>query len=88
VASSSTVTTGGTRRAGARRWIGHELRAEAEITSDAGMSLLDAHGVAHHAGEELLDSVSRLTSALIHTSPDGDAGHMKSSRNSDCIQTP
>jgi cation diffusion facilitator family transporter len=57
------------------RWIGHELRAEAEITSNADLSLVDAHQVAHEAEHQLLHDVPRLTSALIHTSPVGGAGH-------------
>jgi cation diffusion facilitator family transporter len=58
------------------RWIGHELHAEAAITSDASMSLVDGHRVAHEAEHELLHAVPRLASALIHTSPAGQSsGH-------------
>lgn len=56
------------------RWIGHELHAEAAITSDASMSLVDAHRIAHEAEHELLHAVPRLSSALIHTSPVGETG--------------
>jgi cation diffusion facilitator family transporter len=51
------------------RWVGHTLHAEAEITSDAGLSLGAAHDVAEDARHELLHRVRRLTSVTIHTSP-------------------
>ena len=57
------------------RWIGHELHAEAEIISDAHLSLIDGHHVAHDAEHDLLHAVPRLTSALIHVSPDGSRPH-------------
>jgi cation diffusion facilitator family transporter len=53
------------------RWIGHTLRAEADIVVDADLSLTSAHDVAHHAETHLLDNVRRLTAATIHTSPAG-----------------
>ncbi len=31
------------------RWLGHELRAEVEIVSDADLSLADAHDIAEEA---------------------------------------
>jgi cation diffusion facilitator family transporter len=58
------------------RWIGHELHAEAAITADQSISLIDGHHVAHDAEHELLLVVPRLSSALIHTSPAGrSSGH-------------
>ena len=51
------------------RWLGHELRAEAEITSDGALSLGQAHEVAEHARHHLLHQVPRLAQATIHTSP-------------------
>ena len=53
------------------RWIGHTLRAEAEVTVDPELSLSAAHDVAHHAEEHLLTYVPRLTAATIHVSPAG-----------------
>jgi cation diffusion facilitator family transporter len=53
------------------RWIGHTLRAEADVTVTADISLIQAHDLAHHAEEHLLDQVPRLTAATIHTSPAG-----------------
>lgn len=51
------------------RWIGHELRAEAEIVSDADLSLADAHEIAEEAHHRLLHDIRRLAQATIHSSP-------------------
>jgi cation diffusion facilitator family transporter len=51
------------------RWIGHTLRAEADITVPDELSQLQAHEVAHHAEAHLLHYVRRLTAATVHTSP-------------------
>jgi cation diffusion facilitator family transporter len=53
------------------RWIGHALRAEADVTVAADLSLVQAHDLAHHAEAHLLHDVRRLTAATIHTSPAG-----------------
>ena len=53
------------------RWIGHTLRAEADLTVDPTISVAAAHDLAHHAEEHLLEYVPRLTGATIHVSPDG-----------------
>lgn len=53
------------------RWIGHTLRAEADLTVDPTISVAAAHDLAHHAEEHLLTYVPRLTAATIHVSPDG-----------------
>ena len=53
------------------RWIGHELRAEIQISSDPGLSLVDAHAIAEEAHHRLLHDVARLSAAVIHTSPSG-----------------
>jgi cation diffusion facilitator family transporter len=53
------------------RWIGHTLRAEADVTVDSDISLAQAHDLAHHAEAHLLDQVRRLTAATIHASPTG-----------------
>ena len=66
------------------RWIGHELRAEAEIVSDADLSFSAAHGIAEEARHRLLHEVPRLADALIHTSPcghDGDDGHAETAHH-------
>jgi len=51
------------------RWLGHELRAEAEIISDADLSLADAHAIAEEAHHRLLHDIRRLGQATIHSSP-------------------
>jgi len=53
------------------RWIGHTLRAEADITVDSVLSLTAAHDIAHHAQAHLLADVRRLTDATVHASPAG-----------------
>ena len=53
------------------RWIGHTLRAEADITLDPDLSLTSAHDIAHHAEAHLLTDVPRLTAATIHANPAG-----------------
>ncbi len=53
------------------RWLGHTLRAEADLEVDPDLSLADAHRIAHRAEARLLEDVRRLTSATIHTSPAG-----------------
>jgi cation diffusion facilitator family transporter len=57
------------------RWIGHELRAEIEITCAASLSLRAAHEIGEHATRHLLREVPRLTSAIIHVSPEGEDVH-------------
>jgi cation diffusion facilitator family transporter len=56
------------------RWIGHELHAEAEITSAGDLTLDQAHQVAERAHHRLLHDVPRLAQATIHTSPSPIAG--------------
>lgn len=51
------------------RWIGHTLRAEADVGVDPLLSLVAAHDIAHAAEAHLLRHVHRLAAATIHTSP-------------------
>lgn len=51
------------------RWIGHTLRAEVDATVAPGLSLIEAHELAHHAEAHLLHALPRLTAATIHISP-------------------
>jgi cation diffusion facilitator family transporter len=53
------------------RWIGHTLRAEADITVDPTLTVSQAHDLAHHAEDHLLTAVGRLNAATIHVSPSG-----------------
>jgi cation diffusion facilitator family transporter len=67
------------------RWVGHELRVEAEVVSDADLSLAAAHDVAEEARHQLLHDVPRLSEALIHTSPcrhDGRDHHARTAHHS------
>jgi cation diffusion facilitator family transporter len=56
------------------RWVGHQLRAEAEIVSDADITLADAHAIAEEAHHRLLHDIPRLSEVTIHTSPCGHDG--------------
>ncbi|WP_197498858.1 cation diffusion facilitator family transporter, partial [Mycobacterium sp. E3298] len=51
------------------RWIGHRLHADAELDIDPGISLQDAHRIAHDAEHQLTHAVPRLDSALVHAYP-------------------
>ncbi|MFJ8311387.1 MULTISPECIES: cation diffusion facilitator family transporter [unclassified Streptomyces] len=49
------------------RWIGHALRAEADIVVDAELTVVAAHQVAVAAEHALIHAVPRLTAATVHT---------------------
>ncbi len=51
------------------RWIGHHLRAEADIVIDADLTLLQAHRLAVAAEHALLHAIPRLAAATVHTDP-------------------
>lgn len=51
------------------RWIGHTLRAEADITVDPTLTVSQAHDIAAHAEAHLFAGVRRLTAANIRISP-------------------
>ena len=53
------------------RWIGHTLRAEADVTVDPDLTVAQAHDLAHHAETDLLAAVPHLNAATIHVSPTG-----------------
>jgi cation diffusion facilitator family transporter len=53
------------------RWIGHTLRAEADLSVDPTLTVSQAHDIADHAETHLLAGVRRLTAATIHISPQG-----------------
>jgi cation diffusion facilitator family transporter len=56
------------------RWVGHRVRAEAAVSVDDDLSVVQAHEIAAEAHHELLHRVPRLVEALVHTSPAGAAG--------------
>jgi cation diffusion facilitator family transporter len=70
-AESSLVANPGVKavRSIRMRWIGHRLHADAELDVDSATSLADAHRIAHDAEHELIHSVPKLSSALIHAHP-------------------
>lgn len=69
-ARSLSATPGVTAVRGVRmRWIGHALHAEADLDIDGGVSLTDAHVLAHDAEHRLTHDVPRLRSAAIHAYP-------------------
>ncbi|WP_236791390.1 cation diffusion facilitator family transporter [Amycolatopsis sp. GM8] len=51
------------------RWIGHSLRAELSVTVDAGLTVTDAHRIAHEVEHQLVHTIPRLTAAIVHTEP-------------------
>lgn len=51
------------------RWLGHCLRAEADVEVDPDLSAEKAHEIAHTAQDNLIAEVPHLTAATIHTSP-------------------
>jgi cation diffusion facilitator family transporter len=57
------------------RWIGHALRAEAEVVLDPTLTLAGGHAIAVDAEHRLLHEVKRLTTALIHADPEGEGHH-------------
>jgi divalent metal cation (Fe/Co/Zn/Cd) transporter len=52
------------------RWIGHQLRAECEITIADTATIVTAHAIAHDAEHRLIHAVPRLTAAVVHAEPD------------------
>jgi cation diffusion facilitator family transporter len=51
------------------RWIGHRLRAECEIAVDDGLTVTEAHAIAHDAEHRLIHGIPRLTAAIVHAEP-------------------
>jgi hypothetical protein len=54
---------------GSRNRIGHSLHAEADVTVDPRLRVVEDHELAHHVEEHLIAFVGRLTAATIHVSP-------------------
>ncbi|MFB4304688.1 cation diffusion facilitator family transporter [Actinomadura sp. GTD37] len=60
------------------RWIGHNLRAECDVTVDPDCTVVRAHQVAVDAEHSLLHALPRLSGALVHPDPeprDGEDHH-------------
>jgi divalent metal cation (Fe/Co/Zn/Cd) transporter len=58
------------------RWIGHQLRAEAEVVVGEDLSVTEGHAIAVEAEHRLLHQVKRLTAAFIHADPEGPGHHV------------
>ncbi|WP_436847036.1 cation diffusion facilitator family transporter [Streptomyces atratus] len=56
------------------RWIGHALRAEADIVVDPQLTVVEAHALAVAAEHALIHAVPRLTGATVHTDHTPDHG--------------
>lgn len=56
------------------RWIGHQLRAECEITVSGDITATQAHEITVNAEHNLLHALPRLSAALVHADPQGDPG--------------
>ncbi|MEU4359681.1 cation diffusion facilitator family transporter [Streptomyces virginiae] len=56
------------------RWIGHTLRAEADIVVDPQLTVVQAHELAVAAEHALIHAVPRLTAATVHTDHTHSAG--------------
>ncbi|MEU1820331.1 cation diffusion facilitator family transporter [Streptomyces roseifaciens] len=59
------------------RWVGHSLRAEADIVVDPHLTVVQAHRLAVAAEHALIHAVPRLTAVTVHTdhTPVGDDPH-------------
>ncbi|MHB1927820.1 MAG: cation diffusion facilitator family transporter [Acidimicrobiales bacterium] len=51
------------------RWLGHELRAELDITVERDLHVHEAHNLAEVVRHRLFHHVHRLTDATVHTNP-------------------
>jgi len=56
------------------RWIGHRMRAEAELTVDNTLGVVQAHAIADQAQHQLMHRVPRLDDATVHVNPSAQAG--------------
>jgi cation diffusion facilitator family transporter len=70
------------------RWIGHRLHADAELDIEPTLSLAEAHRIAHDAEHDLIHAVPKLTTAIIHAYPTGDANPAEEHRKGTEPQTP
>ena len=73
-AESVLRSTPGVREAGQirLRWVGHRLRAEADVAVDDALGLVAAHDIAADARDRLLSAIPKLADVTIGVSP---AGH-------------
>jgi len=71
-ATASLASVPGVRAVGGLRirWIGHTLRAEADVSVDPELSVAQAHELAHRAERRMMGDVRRLTAVTVHVGPD------------------
>lgn len=72
------------------RWIGHALRAEADIVVDPQLTVVQAHALAVQAEHALIHAVPRLAAATVHTdhtaTPGAEDPHAVLSHHADSAQ--
>lgn len=51
------------------RWVGHRLDADVELDIDPGLSLTEAHLLAHAAEHQLTHAIPKLSVAVVHAYP-------------------
>ncbi|MEU6866618.1 cation diffusion facilitator family transporter [Streptomyces sp. NPDC046876] len=75
-AQGALLGVGGVRGTGQvrMRWIGHTLRAEADIVVDPHLTVVQAHALAVEAEHALIHAVPRLTAATVHIDHTGEDG--------------
>ena len=56
------------------RWVGHTLHAEAHVTVDREMSLAEAHEISAQVEHNMIHSVPKLSSVIVHIDPCTHAG--------------
>ncbi|MHB8795899.1 MAG: cation diffusion facilitator family transporter [Candidatus Nanopelagicales bacterium] len=73
--SSLSAVTGVERVDGVRlRWVGHRMRAEADVSVSGDLTVGQGHEVAVAAHHALLHDLPKLFDATVHVSPVGDTG--------------
>jgi cation diffusion facilitator family transporter len=60
------------------RWIGHQLRAECEVSVPAHLTVAEGHSITVDAEHRLIHAVPRLTAALVHADPQPDEAERSS----------
>jgi cation diffusion facilitator family transporter len=58
------------------RWSGHRLEADANVTVDSGLTVIQGHRVAELVEHELLHRIAHLESVIIHLNPAVDGGEL------------
>jgi len=56
------------------RWLGHRLRAEANVAVDPGLSVAEGHAIAREVNHRLMHDLKYLDSAVVHVDPVQESG--------------